>query len=703
MPRANFTPEQLPTSMVDMISLLRLCTPENMSALTECLTLEKPADGTTLAFEEFLDAIAYPVQSYRITAQSRLELLKEIKRLYPDIEPSLSKKLGGILKRMDPALETPVALDSLKPAQNLPLSENYRLPLLGGAIAEGNVKGWLKRFQEPLPQRWQSTLNYSGLNLNVEDKKLAEIYQAILSSLVLESHRVEKAWEWVQRAQASRKIFRELYDTSRLVIRLNHVAEVVLPPDWGNTSGDDDFAFSIQHRELMQQASSLTNGEALYKLYHGLSTYSQQSNSPGIAHMLAFLRKEVAGREQLKFETLIAEDEKQYSSDCAVKEFPYGINENFFVPCYLSLLNIKRVEIDDSLRRLAEYSVSQGLPDQKIADVHAICQIYAEMAPHQADFYRFIYKKLEELVNKDPSKKKQMLRYYKLTIGRILPSELPTVRLEDVDFTETILRELTTPPNQDWSIPTTLAVKTNLRQPRRKVQAACSVKPDESAQASHSDDLVEPVGADIVDEPLVPSEKTLPVLLHPQMPQPFIYTLRVSRWFNAVTPLDHKIFPEYAKEKEAYQRVMIALHAFSSSVDFFLIDLALKTIWRNPTTGLEDERYVLAAEMSNGETGKTRGIITVSVSRRDGKVYHRFFSKKIDSDIREVFAKASYNSDFPSLEDAAAEPTSGSMQSLPSRDPNEKISKHRFWGTVTIKNESTKSQITLFPTRMNIN
>lgn len=725
MPKAMFIQHLLPNKIEGMIALLARCTPEDMTALRECLVLEEThIVGTRLEFEYFFDAIVYPIQSYRITSHSKLDLLTQIKRLYPNLERVQQDKLRPILMRMDPSSETPVALDALRPHQDLPLSKKYQTAFFGGEIEGYAAIGMIGIVKNPLEQRWPFLLKNCNLGPKVSDIKLAETYQAILNLLYTESERVQKSWEWMQIASATMQSFHQYYSQSEWVVRICADVEVASCPDWDDKS-EEDFAFAVQRRELLLRVSSLLGHEGkkqrreLFELYHGLLEYSTGSNNPRILHALAFLRKELALNKVIEIVKQRFMFDKECCSNEPLSAFTGVVTEDYFAPCNSTLLSINSQYLRELQQAQQEYRVPQGEDAQQIADTKAMCKIYQQIAPNQAGLYSLVYKLLQDLVaTKKP--RAAWMKYFKLFINtpanpQVLPEQLPVVDLQEFDASTEMFKELERPPIEEWPAHLAPAAKGGAKKLKVRMQPACAIAPEATADtmaqisdhgAAESDAATEAdvaAEADVVATAVMPvqKQKGFPVISLPQMPAPFKYAFRVLRWFNANAPLDQTVFPEYAATTLAYQQLIIAYHAFTSSVDPFVIKLALEMIWKNPTTGHDDTRYILPAEISTPELGKRRGIITYCIGKRDGRVYHRFFSEKPTEEIvRKVFDQAFYESDFPSIESAADGATLDKVDlQLPSRDSDEEINRHPFWGTITINNRRTKTEITLFPVK----
>src|SRR5438045_2926676 len=85
----------VPQNIAEMNALLAQCTPHDMSPIKNRLGLtEQEAQGTVLPIELFLQAMAYPIQSYRVDPLSKLTLYQHITRLYP--MPSLEDPLRKV-------------------------------------------------------------------------------------------------------------------------------------------------------------------------------------------------------------------------------------------------------------------------------------------------------------------------------------------------------------------------------------------------------------------------------------------------------------------------------------------------------------------------------------------------------------------------------------------------------------------------------
>ncbi len=727
MPKAIFNQNRLPVTIDGMLDLLRQCTTENMSPLASCLLFDEnePREREKLPFDFFLDAIAYPIQSYKITPDSKLALIKEIKRLYPNLEEGGAReKLIAILKRMDPVVEIPVGLDVLLPDQELPLSERYRTSLFGGslnpslcgeALAAYATIGMIELVKKPLDERVTALLKECKLGPTVSDTKLAETYQAILNLLYLETVRVKNSWEWLQINRATIAASKAFYSTSASVTRISARIETATCPDW-NDEEEEDFALAVQRRGLYERVVTLlthnnkTQRRELYHIYNGLLKYAEGSENLRILHALAFLKKELTVHN-LRW---IAEKCIKFDNDCRqnplLKAFVNSVKEDFFAPCNRVLLTNNKELVEGYKQAEQEYRVPQGGGGQHIADMKAVCEIYQQIATNQAELYGRVYGMLKDLVEQQKSKR-AFMQYFKLVIDtpantRVLPEQLPVIDLREYDASVEMFKEFEQPLSQEWPVIVPPTPKERPKKSKIKApQSACAIELEATADEMVNEAVESFVAAEasVAATAVMPVQKQsqLPVISISPVPTTFKYVFRVLRWFDANVPLDKAVFPEYAEAKEAHQKLMLAYHAFSSSVDSFVIKLALEMIWNNPKTGHADTRYILPAEISIPELGKkSRGVITYCVGER-GRVYHRFFSERPTEEIvRKIYDQTFRDADFPSLESSADKAIlDKASSSSPGLDPDERIVRHPFWGTTTITNHRTKVQITLFPVK----
>ncbi|CDZ77815.1 hypothetical protein BN59_02105 [Legionella massiliensis] len=707
-----FLAHRVPHTIDEMIALLNKCTPSNMSALKECLSLEDE-----LSFASFVDAIAYPIQSYKITSASKLALFQEINRLYPEFSlqnqvPSAPKAtLLNILKRMDPQKTRPVGLDALDPFPELPVSEKYRLALLGGKLqsptGEQEVTGHLSLCKTPIAERWK--IIASQLNRGLNDKVAAD-YQALLNLLYLEAIHVKKAWAVVQAAKVCYKFGNEHYATGvQNVVRLSGTIETGISPEWGDES-QDDFAFAIQLTELLDKTPVLLSSQdrrqhrVLLNLYSKLESFSKESASPRVKYLLAHIRNQMAIFEYKNAYTEWVDFITIYSQNGLVRAFCERVVEDWIAPCNSILLNRNKKTLTEAVTAIVENRVLQGLDPQEHTDLNFICRAYQDMAQSQSQLYAHVYQLLHGFVySKKSGQKMQYLKLLVPDLGveRVLPKELPISELEEKELSLNMLCELNSSINEEWPIPISAVPQPSRKQSKHTKQ---SKKISERGAASSSvstipevlpdvDEKTELVNADLV------LEKKVSLLSLPQTPAPFSYVFRVFRWFETNIPLDPVRFPEYVECLSSYQQLMIAYHAFTSSVDWFVIDMALQTIWNNPTTGLTDIRYVLPAEISIPELGKhARGVLSYCIGKRDGKLYHRFFTEKPTEEIvKKISNKAFEASDFPNVDNLSEDSEEQAEKHFLSPNPDETIVQHPLLSTVTIENKRTKMRITLFP------
>ena len=194
--------------------------------------------------------------------------------------------------------------------------------------------------------------------------------------------------------------------------------------------------------------------------------------------------------------------------------------------------------------------------------------------------------------------------------------------------------------------------------------------------------------------------ESIPTLIAKQL-SPFSYASRVARWFNALQfPLDQSQFPEYVRYQESYQRRMVSYHAFTSTVDFYIKELALETVWKNPNSPRLNIRYILPSEMTLPGLKKTRGAIVYTVDTLTNELYHRFFSEKTTEELIEKVSTQTFQEiDFPELSSLSPEYSLSPPYQPIASQQEEEISIHPFLGTVTITNKQTREKLSLFRVR----
>jgi hypothetical protein len=327
---------------------------------------------------------------------------------------------------------------------------------------------------------------------------------------------------------------------------------------------------------------------------------------------------------------------------------------------------------------------------------------YDQIAEEQGNLYDFIYRQLMQLVGAKKNKSEWM-GYTKVFIEHpfvdsVLPPTLPRVDLNEFDASQHILKALENSPTEAWPLPTSIVVKEKSEGSRSKGKRLkrASIVDDINLSTSDEDLGACASAAEVLPAPQQEIQKPLSLTL--KTPEPFKYALRVLRWFEATSPLDPTKFPEYAEARVAYQKLMIAYHAFTCTVDAFLIAMALKLVFKDHTS------FVLPAEVFIKELGKkSRGVFTYCMSNKTGEFYHRFFSDK-QSDreiIQKISNRAFSEADFPSLDlanEAHEKRAKSDPQVLP-YDSDETIDSGTFWGTTRIKNNRTGDSITLFPVK----
>ena len=713
MPGTSFIGQFVPFTIDEMNALLKECTPDDMSPLNKCLIGRKEQrEGNQLKFKDFLNAIAYPIQSYKVTKDSKYELFSHVKRLYPKLEVADAKKFQVILSRMQP--DGRPAFDNLESYEDLPVSAIYTDAFLGVARESSRVMGSIELASKQLNVRWAFLLEQCNLAQGSQ-KELAETYQSILNLLYLESQRVRQSFNWAKFAAATTALYDEYYRQSEKVVLLSPTMEIDTCPAW-NDQSEDDFAFAIQRQGLLLQIVALSSHsekkhrKELVQIYQGLLECSAGSVNPRISHFLAFLRKEVAFYKLKEITRECLNFDKEYNENQALDNFARKVVEDYFAPCNRALLNIDLQFSAAQLNVAQEYNTIYKARAQQIKDTRAVCEFYSSIVGPQVELYAHVYQLLKDLVSKQKQKHKpDWMQYFKIFIKtaehqHTLPEQLPVFPLEEFDARAEILKELQKQVPQVWPVSLPPVQKEQVKKKPKSAKRAAFPLATELASDSAPVTLDDEEAGESADAassialPLYVPENVPMAVTDQALPTPFQYANRVLRWFKAKVPLDPAIFPEYRDTLSAYQQLMIVYHAFTCSVDSFVIKLALELPWINPKTNQAETRYVLPAEILVPQLGsKKRGVITYCIGQGN-KVYHRFFSERTTEQVvRDVSEQAFKETDFPSLAQAVDENMSR-VEVLSSKDSAEKIVTHPFWRTVKITNVAGV-EVTLYPVK----
>jgi len=178
------------------------------------------------------------------------------------------------------------------------------------------------------------------------------------------------------------------------------------------------------------------------------------------------------------------------------------------------------------------------------------------------------------------------------------------------------------------------------------------------------------------------------------------YAERVAEWFQEVPA--HLETESYRNLSAAAQAKHIARHAFPSEVEDFVEEYGFEKSYSNSLTGHADRLFCIPGEIhfyEDQEKIVERGVFNFCVGK-DGKMYHRHFSKREDTEIFECANDAFYHYDYPSLQESqAASMSKGISRSKKILLNSEiKIEKDELTEAIKIRDFNRKATYVLFKT-----
>lgn len=178
------------------------------------------------------------------------------------------------------------------------------------------------------------------------------------------------------------------------------------------------------------------------------------------------------------------------------------------------------------------------------------------------------------------------------------------------------------------------------------------------------------------------------------------YADRVEEWFqDEPAHLEKKSYRHLSSKIQAQH---IIRHAFAREVEDYAGDYGFEKPYPNTLTGHQDRLICIPGEIhfyQGGEGIVERGVFNFCIGE-DGKMYHRHFSKREDTEIFECAKDAFYLYDYPSLQESQA----AAMKKSPRRsrevvlNPEVEVEKDELTEAITIRDLKRKATYVLFKT-----
>ncbi len=669
---------EAPSNINAFNELLSRCTKDNMTPLKIKLSLPKEVqNGADLAFSSFLEAVAYPMQSYPLDKEQKQLLFKNFARLYPSEFPVSSSKTKesqialSIFKRMTTLPDPPVGF---VPFDRLftdvePL-ETYKLH------SEKDV-------EERKERREQNVKDFlKDVNTLPADQRI-DCLIALLELLKLERSMFQLSWSFLEAIDANyRDIQKNSCGKSYILLDPCHATfiqeESLKNEESANELAYEDCAINLKMRSLekkmIQFADATLKGEIakIPKPFRWL--LQKSSKKPRNLNMdwkgICFIseiqlrkkRREIVAKD---FSESLAKIYHMYTDS---KSYVYT-DSKLIVNFGFILFALIHSRKENRKKQEEEFSASL-IELQFESNLYHFCRVYGQYAEQQQQFYEEIYAALQAVKN---SEKEKLSNKKTPTPKKIeIEGKLPEFELRPFEFKFEIVDD------QIFDEIGSHAKKpANIKKKEGKESSG-----DESEGVQTDEELFE----------ALPSLREASSLS---------YAKRVTRWFEAekMHPLNSNDFPDYTTCNFDYQQEMIACHAFSTTVDLYIEKYAAKTS-RTNKYGEEETTYILPGQMEKG--GKTiRGAFTYC-RNASGIFYHRFFTRSsYDKVVQEINQKTFLNLDFPPLSGKAEEKKEGGITLSSLSSTEESISQHAYLGVIKIVNKQDGSILTLIPANEN--
>lgn len=726
-----------PASVTELNECLVLCEPNNMSPLRKRMDPPENINISQLSFSDFFATIVYPIQSYDdMTSENKLELFNHCRRLYPNETQKNSSnktwdKLQHIFKRIVLSPAIPVGLDTLheksilSPSPSItalesPNDQPYpEMPReIMSLIEKQNIPKIICSYgclalHQSLESRETTIFNSWSKNwISLPDRDKAKYLHYSLNLLYFENKMIQAIWKREQISQLYDQTADEFYQNCKdhyKIIRLNHLRETYKPATPFEYKNAEDVAIAIRHKQATR--SKCLTSSSLHTLYHCLQELAIDNPSSYLTHLDFLFRKEILLIDYLKEMANV----QKLRKDCASQKSILleirraGVDE--FIAPFIGVLGdlLQKSEIE-TFENYQNFVSRQGSDHQLYCDIEKIYQIYQKHIVAQQNLFDSLYAQLDKLC------KKNGLKYYKWkrnifiqeenNLNLSLPAKLPSLSsdsnalLSDLSFSHKMI----SPQDKEEKIPLKENLKPTLKNEKsngkkKRIAFSETLRKDLSDQISPSYSSSETNDQNENDIFLKQEETLKNLSTENQVHHIFCYAQRVKRWFSAnpTETLDQNDFPDYQEYSFAYHQIMILYHAFSLTVDAFVERLGLKGTWTNMRTGHSDVRYILPGEITNGDE-KQRGAFVYAVGK-DNVLYHRFFSpQSTDELVQKIVYNTFKDIDFPELNQSFHEKESEKdMKDISFKNEDEEITEHPFLGMITIRNNTKRLVIKLFP------
>lgn len=666
----NNSIKTFPISCSELINKLNNCTKNTLGDLG----FPNLKNSSTTSLKIFLDAIAYPTQSYTdVNTDNQKQLLGHILKLFPAD------------KRSDEDRKCFVAFLSTltKKAPSEP-----PIPTYGKESFETYLE-CAKSYLKPTPEK-----RLENIYTLVKKEKIATL-QLILNDLLVDEEFNLILAEYVKAVFDCYNLQKKYLTGCEKTIRLNGYQEAILFKISQKIESTEEFALWLQlaphiglqyDEDILYAVIKPSEATSIPKLTEKLTQLKESTKNERtrfvIDKYLTSIELNKVSRKMVDRYLLLPKwmsklDKTQY---CNITDSQL---ESYTTPSYYNSVAIYRKIQEESFAVVFEdYAVPKHINIHYYHHYKQLLDLWVKHRTAQQKLYALAYQELQTIINQTEKHKKRDILQYSKNISSVdgsskaLPEQLELKSLSE-ELHKFFGLPIPVKPAQEnlgWKVPSLKIETTTPSQPRSRPNREDVVK----------NEKLENIEKNVSD----------PAPLEPKTPSietkfPFQYTSRVTRWLKHEhgKPLPADQFPEYASQSLEKQQLEHAFHAFSPIVDKYL-HLAIQGCWKT-AQGKEYQGHVFVAQITY-QKKKYRGVISYGSNK---ECFHRYFSTQTDHYILHKKVEQKLNeSDFPNHDGA-----SGDIEAYtPTAFSGVSVSVNPAKGFIKIKDQAMHMTIKLF-------